>query len=189
MPISVTETRLTGVLEIEPKVFGDDRGFFLETYSSRTYAEAGITDAFVQDNASSSKKGVLRGLHLQHPGAQGKLVWVLSGVVFDVAVDVRVGSPNFGKWVGVELDHQRKNQLWIPPGFAHGFCVLSEEAIFVYKCTTHYAPSHELSIKYNDPKINIAWPVASPVVSSKDEQGLLLDDVLANSPERLPAYP
>src|SRR5262249_17049762 len=138
--MKVTETSLPGVLLIEPKVFGDARGFFLETFQAARYAEAGIHLPFVQDNLSRSNKAPLRGLHFQEPTPQGKLVQVLAGAVWDVAVDVRSGSPTFGKWVGVELSADNRRQLWVPPGFAHGFCVLSESADFLYKCTDFYAP-------------------------------------------------
>jgi dTDP-4-dehydrorhamnose 3,5-epimerase len=133
---------LPGVLLVEPKVFGDGRGFFYESYQQRRYAEAGIPGPFVQDNVSRSARGTLRGLHFQHPRAQGKLVSVLAGAVFDVAVDIRRGSPTFARWFGVELSGENKRQLWVPPGFAHGFCVLSETADFAYKCTDYYAPEH-----------------------------------------------
>ena len=168
---------LPDVLLITPKVFGDARGFFVETFASERYAEAGIDMPFVQDNLSRSPKGVLRGLHLQHPHGQGKLVQVVEGSVFDVAVDVRVGSPNFGKWVGAELSAENHCQLWVPPGFAHGFVVTSEHALFSYKCTDTYHPEAELSVLWNDPAIGIDWPTAAPVLSDKDRTAKALADV------------
>ncbi|GAB4263307.1 MAG: dTDP-4-dehydrorhamnose 3,5-epimerase [Thermoleophilia bacterium] len=181
----VVETELPGVLLVEPRVFGDERGYFLETYQARRYAEAGIPGPFVQDNLSFSRRGVLRGLHYQHPHGQGKLVWVLQGEVFDVAVDIRRGSPFFGRWVGVRLSAENKRQLWIPPGFAHGFCVVSETALFAYKCTDYYAPEAEGAVRWDDPALGIDWPVADPVISAKDAAGLRLAEI---PPERLPAY-
>lgn len=181
----VTETTLPGVLVVEPKVFGDSRGFFLETFSASRYAAGGIAGPFVQDNLSQSRKGVLRGLHIQHPAAQGKLVSVLHGEVFDVAVDVRVGSPNFGRWVGEWLSATNRRQLWVPPGFAHGFVVTSDDALFAYKCTEYYRPDAELSIYWGDPRIGIAWPTSDVTVSAKDTAGLLLDAVPAG---RLPRF-
>lgn len=164
------KTRLRGVLVVEPDVFEDERGFFLETWSQRRYAEIGIPEMFVQDNLSSSTRGVLRGLHLQHPHGQGKLVQVLDGEVFDVAVDVRVGSPTFGEWVGTTLTGKNKRQVWIPPGFAHGFCVVSDTALFAYKCTDFYRRETELGIIWNDPDIGIEWPIADPQLSAKDAE-------------------
>jgi dTDP-4-dehydrorhamnose 3,5-epimerase len=183
--VKVTPTALPGVLEVTPKIFGDARGFFLESYNARAYAEQGIDSTFVQDNLSRSAAGTLRGLHLQHPHAQGKLVSVLEGRVLDVAVDVRVGSPHFGEHVSVELDAERKNQLWVPPGFAHGFCVIDGPAIFAYKCTELYAPDHELSVAFDDPDLGIAWPVDEPQLSAKDAAGTRLRDI---DPARLPRY-
>ncbi len=174
--MKVTQTALPGVLLIEPKVFGDGRGFFLETFQAKRYAEAGIAGPFVQDNLSFSVKGTLRGLHFQEPNAQGKLVHVLSGSVFDVAVDVRKGSPHFGKWVGYELSAENKRQLWVPPGFAHGFCVMSETAHFLYKCTTYYAPEAEGAVLWSDPDIGIDWPVKAPLLSKKDGAAPRLKD-------------
>lgn len=166
--MNVTRTEIPDVLLVEPKVYGDDRGFFLETFQAERYAEAGVRGPFVQDNWSRSSKGILRGLHYQEPNGQGKLVSVVSGVVYDVAVDVRRGSPTFGKWVAYELSAQNKRQLWIPPGLAHGFCVVSESADFVYKCTQLYSPKDEHSILWNDPDLAIPWPVANPLLSAKD---------------------
>jgi dTDP-4-dehydrorhamnose 3,5-epimerase len=183
--MKVTPTPLSGVVAIEPKVFGDARGFFLETWHRERYAELGVSRDFVQDNVSRSQKGILRGLHLQNPFAQGKLVQVFEGEVFDVAVDVRFGSPTFGKWVGERLSGENKRQLYIPEGFAHGFCVLSEHALFVYKCTELYHPETELTIAWNDPALAIDWPIANPTLSGKDQAGLKLADVPR---ERLPRY-
>lgn len=174
------------VLHIEPRIFGDDRGFFVETYSQRRYEHAGIGATFVQDNVSRSGPQILRGLHLQHPHGQGKLVSVLEGRVFDVAVDVRRGSPTFGAHVSCELDAVRKNQLWIPAGFAHGFCVLGDSpALFVYKCTDFYDPDCELTLRWDDPALGIDWPVKTPVVSAKDRGGYLLAEI---EESRLPRW-
>ena len=151
--MNIEELSLPGVLLITPKVFGDARGYFVETFARERYAEAGVDLPFVQDNLSRSPKGVLRGLHLQHPHGQGKLVQVVEGSVFDVAVDVRVGSPTFGKWAGAELSADNHCQLWVPPGFAHGFVVTSEHALFSYKCTDTYHPECELSVLWSDPAI------------------------------------
>ncbi|MFZ5875353.1 MAG: dTDP-4-dehydrorhamnose 3,5-epimerase [Nitrospirota bacterium] len=170
----VKETPLAGLLVIEPRVFRDDRGFFWETHHARRYAEAGITDPFVQDNASRSSKGTLRGLHYQLKRPQGKLVWVVRGEVFDVAVDIRRSSPTFGKWFGMRLSGEEPKQMYIPPGFAHGFCVLSDSVDFMYKCTNFYAPDDERGILWNDPDIGIAWPIAEPLLSAKDTRFLTL---------------
>lgn len=176
--MNVVETSLPGVLIIEPRVFGDDRGFFIETYNEARYREAGIDAHFVQDNHSRSRQGVLRGLHYQLNQPQGKLVWVKRGRVFDVAVDVREGSATFGQWAGTILDEENHRQLWVPPGFAHGFCVLSDEADFVYKCTELYDPASERGIAWNDPAVGIAWPaLAVPfALSDKDAHLPLLKD-------------
>jgi dTDP-4-dehydrorhamnose 3,5-epimerase len=174
--MQVIATTLPEVLIIEPRVFGDDRGFFFESFNAKKFAElTGVQTEFVQDNHSLSAKNVLRGLHYQIQQAQGKLVRVVSGEVFDVAVDIRKSSPNFGKWVGVNLSASNKRQLWIPPGFAHGFLVLSDQAEFLYKTTDYWAPEFERSLLWNDPAINIQWPAqASPILSGKDQQGMLL---------------
>jgi len=166
--MKVTPTTLPEVLLVEPDRFGDARGYFLETWRQERYQAAGIRLPFVQDNLSRSARGILRGLHLQHPGAQGKLVYVLEGEVFDVAVDVRVGSPTFGKWTGATLSSADHRQLWIPPGFAHGFCVTSEVALFAYKCTAPYSAADEVGVLWNDPALGILWPVAEPLLSGKD---------------------
>src|SRR3989338_2589456 len=172
--MQIINTALPGVLIIEPKVFGDQRGFFMETWNQANYAAAGIPDTFVQDNLSLSKKGTLRGLHFQNPNAQGKLVYVLQGEVFDVAVDIRHGSPTFGQSVSIVLSADNKRQLYIPPGFAHGFCVTSETALFAYKCTDKYNPRAEASVLWNDPALNIEWPTDNPELSTKDIQGIRL---------------
>lgn len=174
--MKVTPLEIPDVLLLEPKVFGDERGFFMEMFHAARYAAVGISGPFVQDNYSRSAKGTLRGLHFQEPRAQGKLVQVLAGAVYDVAVDVRRGSPTFGKWVGVELSADNRRQLWIPPGFAHGFCVVSDSADFHYKCTSLYAPETERSVAWNDPDLAIAWPVSEPLLSPKDAQAPRLRD-------------
>jgi dTDP-4-dehydrorhamnose 3,5-epimerase len=167
--VKILETALPGVLIVEPKVFGDHRGFFLETYNEQRYREAGIDVHFVQDNHSRSKKGVLRGLHYQLAKPQGKLVWVKRGRVFDVAVDVRKGSPTFGQWAGTILDEENHRQLWIPAGFAHGFMVMSDEADFVYKCTELYDPTSERGVAWDDPAIGIEWPDLDVPVALSDK--------------------
>jgi len=176
--MKVNQTNLEGVLHIEPKVFGDARGFFLETYNKERYMQAGFPDVeFVQDNHSRSSKGVLRGLHFQLNHPQGKLVQVATGSVFDVAVDVRVGSPTFGQWYGCVLSEENHHQLWIPPKFAHGFCVLSETADFVYKCTDYYHPEDEGGLLWNDPAIGVDWPIVSPLLSDKDKDYVCLANI------------
>jgi dTDP-4-dehydrorhamnose 3,5-epimerase len=170
----VIETRLPGVLILEPRVFRDARGHFAETWQRERYREHGIPAEFVQDNMSFSQHGVLRGLHYQNPQPQGKLVSVLQGAVWDVAVDLRRGSNTFGRWVGVELTGESLRQLWIPEGFAHGFVVTGESALFSYKCTAPYAPEYEHSLRWNDPDLGITWPVDDPVVSAKDAAAPLL---------------
>jgi dTDP-4-dehydrorhamnose 3,5-epimerase len=181
----VVPTQLPSVLLIEPKVFGDARGHFFETWHRERYAESGVPREFVQDNVSRSQRGILRGLHLQEPFGQGKLVQVLDGDVFDVAVDVRVGSPSFGHWVGERLSSDNHRQLYIPPGFAHGFCVVSESALLLYKCTELYHPETEISVAWNDPALAIDWPVANPVLSQKDATAKNLADI---PKERLPRH-
>ena len=175
--MQATRTALSEVLLIEPKVFGDDRGFFFESFNARAFREAtGVTLDFVQDNHSRSARDVLRGLHYQIRQPQGKLVRVVSGEVFDVAVDMRRGSPTFGGWVGVRLSAENKRMLWVPPGFAHGFLVLSASADFLYKTTDYYAPEHERCLAWNDAQVGIDWPLEgrSPVLSAKDALGLPL---------------
>jgi dTDP-4-dehydrorhamnose 3,5-epimerase len=166
--VKVLPTDIPGVLLFEPRVFGDARGHFLETYHQQRYADAGVPGPFVQDNLSRSTRGTLRGLHFQQPHPQGKLVQCVAGAVWDVAVDVRQGSPTFGKWVGVELSADNRRQLWVPEGFAHGFCVLSESADFSYKCTALYSPETERTIRWDDPALAIPWPVTQPLLSAKD---------------------
>lgn len=177
--MNVVETAIPGVLIIEPRVFGDERGFFMETWNAAAFAAAGLDLTFVQDNHSRSQKGVLRGLHFQNPGPQGKLVRVASGAVFDVAVDLRASSPTFGQWVGVELSAANKRMFWVPEGFAHGFLTLEDDTDFLYKCTAPYAPQSEFTLAWNDPAVGIAWPVdgLEPLVSDKDARGLALADV------------
>lgn len=174
--MKTVETALPGAIIIEPSVFGDSRGFFMETWSRRRYEEAGIRETFVQDNVSYSRHGVVRALHFQNPAPQGKLVYALKGEVFDVAVDVRLGSPTFGEWVGVTLSAENKRQFYIPPGFAHGFAVTGEDALFVYKCTDFYDPKAERSLIWNDPQIGIQWPVKNPVMSGRDLKAPSLKD-------------
>ncbi len=179
--MNVVATALPEVLILEPKVFGDARGFFFESFNQRAFnAATGLDANFVQDNHSRSVKGVLRGLHYQIQQPQGKLVRVVRGSVFDVAVDIRKSSPQFGRWVGVELSEDNHRQLWVPPGFAHGFIVTSESAEFLYKTTDYYAPAFERCIAWNDPGLAIAWPVqgnAPPLVSAKDQAGALLENL------------
>lgn len=168
--MKVERTKLQGVVIIEPDVFADPRGFFLETWALQRYSDAGLPQVYVQDNLSRSDRGIVRGLHLQHPFGQGKLVQVMFGEVFDVAVDVRVGSPTFGQWVGTTLSGSNHRQVYIPPGFAHGFCVTSEQALFSYKCTEAYHRESELGVAWDDPGLGIEWPVSDPQLSAKDAQ-------------------
>jgi len=178
--MKITATEIADVLLIEPDVFGDARGYFFESYASKRYAEHGLSIPFVQDNVSLSQRGILRGLHMQSPpSAQGKLVSVLAGEVYDVAVDVRLGSPTFGKFTAKYLSAENKHQLYIPPGFAHGFCVTSEEALFTYKCTEYYDSKAEISIAYDDPALAIPWPIEKPVLSKKDSEAARLADIPA----------
>jgi dTDP-4-dehydrorhamnose 3,5-epimerase len=183
--MNVIATAIPGVIVLEPKVFGDDRGYFLETWSRQKYEAVGIPAVFVQDNVSFSRKGVLRGLHYQHPQSQGKLVQVMSGEVFDVAVDIRAGSPTFGKSVGEVLSEKNHRQMYIPPGLAHGFCVLSDTVLFAYKCTDTYNAAAEGGIFWNDPDLGIEWPIRQPVLSPKDEKYPRLRDV---PKDRLPVF-
>lgn len=176
--MNIVETVLPGVLIIEPKVFGDHRGFFLETFQLERYREAGITLPFVQDNHSRSQRGVLRGLHLQLNRPQGKLVSCSRGAVYDVAVDINPESPTCGQYVGVELSDDNHRQLWIPPGYAHGFCVLSDVADFQYKCTDFYFPDDETGLVWNDPEVSIPWPIATPKLSEKDQKLPTLQQLL-----------
>jgi len=182
--MKITSTEIPEVLVIEPDVHGDERGFFMESWHARKYAEQGLSVDFVQDNHSRSGKGVLRGLHYQLQHAQGKLVRVVSGAVFDVAVDIRKGSPTFGRWVGMELSGENHKQLYVPAGFAHGFCVLSDSADFLYKCTDFYAPDDERGILWSDPDIGIQWPGTDFHISGKDASNGLLKDMA----DQLPVY-
>ncbi len=182
--MNVTPLEIPGLLLIEPVFFRDQRGVFCETFHERRYAEAGIAERFVQDNYSRSVRGTLRGLHFQEPHAQGKLVMVLEGAVFDVVVDIRKGSPAFGTWYGVELSSDNYRQLYIPPGCAHGFCVISEHAAFLYKVTDFYSPKDERGIIWNDPALGIAWPVSAPILSAKDQAY----GTMAQIDDRLPRY-
>ncbi len=172
-------------MELQPDFFADERGFFMEAWNQNRYAEAGLTEPFRQVNFSQSDHGVLRGLHYQMPAPQGKLVWVLERAVYDVAVDIRVGSPQFGKWHGVHLDATSRNQFYVPPGFAHGFCVLSEKALFAYLCTTEYDAGGDAGLAWDDPDIGVNWPVSNPTLSAKDSNAPRLRDIPA---ERLPVY-
>ena len=183
----VEPTAIDGVLHVLPRIVGDERGFFVETFNSERYAAHGIEASFHQDNLSRSAPGILRGLHFQHPRGQGKLVSVVDGRVFDVAVDVRVGSPTFGRHVSQILDAVRKNQLWIPAGFAHGFLVMGDTAAdFSYKCTELYAPEHELAVAWDDPELGIEWPLTGePILSAKDRAAARL---AAIDPARLPRF-
>ena len=175
--MKVINCGLEGLLIIEPDVYGDHRGFFLESWNERRYREAGIGAAFVQDNFSFSQRGTLRGLHFQNPLAQGKLVSVWQGEVFDVAVDIRRGSRTFGQWHGVNLTADSKRQFYVPPGFAHGFAVISETALFHYKCTEIYSPQNELGFRWDDPEVGIKWPLASPTLSQRDARAPLLGEL------------
>lgn len=178
------ETELKSIILIEPDVHEDQRGYFFEFYHERKYTEGEITSSFIQDNYSQSVRGTLRGLHYQLKKPQGKLIVVVEGAVFDIVVDIRRGSPTFGKWYGVELSSENKRQLYVPPGFAHGFCVLSKAAGVVYKCTNFYSPEDEHGIIWNDPMIGISWPVANPLLSLKDQSY----KSLAESEAHLPLY-
>lgn len=183
--MKVLETSLPGCVVIEPAVFGDDRGFFYEAWNATRFEAHGLSGRFVQSNISSSSRGVLRGLHYQWPNPQGKLVSVLEGEVYDVAVDIRRGSPYFGRWAAVLLSAENKRQVWIPEGFAHGFAVLSERAVFSYLCTAIHDKASDASIRWDDAHIGIDWPVSEPILSEKDARAPFLDDV---APERLPLF-
>lgn len=183
--MNVVETNLPGVVVFEPRVFGDERGFFMETWNRDRYEKAGLPLDFVQDNLSFSAGGVLRGLHFQNPDSQGKLVYVLQGEVYDVAVDIRAGSPAFGEWTAVTLSSENKRQLYLPEGFAHGFLVTSDTALFAYKCTARYNAEAEASVLWNDPEIGIQWPIETPTLSDKDRTAPPLREMPA---ERLPRY-
>ncbi|GJM17452.1 MAG: dTDP-4-dehydrorhamnose 3,5-epimerase [Thermodesulfobacteriota bacterium] len=179
------ETSLNSVVVLEPEVFGDERGFFLETFREKEFIEAGITEKFVQHNHSRSSKGVLRGLHYQLNQPQGKLVRVTSGKVFDVAVDIRMGSPTFGQWYGTTLDEKNMRMIYVPPNFAHGYVVLSETADFLYMCTDYYHPQSEQGIIWNDPGISIQWPITDVTLSDKDKYNPTL---AKQDPDKLPKY-
>jgi dTDP-4-dehydrorhamnose 3,5-epimerase len=181
--MQVIRTDVPDVVVIEPKIFGDPRGFFLEAFQSQRYAEAGIRRPFVQDNLSRSTRGVLRGLHIQNPNAQGKLVTVVRGCVLDVAVDLRIGSPTFARHVSIELSEDNRRQLWVPRGFAHGFVVLSESADFFYKCDEYYSPNDEAVIRWDDPALGIKWGVKEPSISARDAAGRMLAEMTS-----LPRY-
>ena len=183
--MKVIETTMPGCVVIEPAVFGDERGFFFETWNSERFKALGLPDKFVQSNVSASSKGVLRGLHYQWPRPQGKLVSVLEGEVYDVAVDIRRGSPTFGKWEAVVLSAENKRQFWIPEGFAHGFAVLSERAVFSYLCTEVYLKEFDAGVRWNDAEIGVDWPIRAPNLSAKDESAPFLKDIAA---DRLPVY-
>lgn len=184
--MKIEPTKLPGVLLIQPAVFGDHRGFFLEGWNRKRFEEQGLHLDFVQDNLSFSRQGILRGLHFQNPNPQGKLVQVLQGEVFDVAVDIRRGSPTFGQWFGAVLSGENHHQLYVPEGLAHGFCVLSETALFSYKCTDFYNPKAEHSLRWDDPDIGIVWPISQPpTLSAKDEAACHLRDIPENL---LPIY-
>ncbi len=183
--MNIERTRLPGVVIVVPRVHRDPRGSFMEAWNRDRYAEAGLPSGFVQDNLSESGRGVLRGLHYQHPSAQGKLLQVLRGEIYDVAVDIRRGSPTFGQWVGVVLSGDNPRQLYVPEGFAHGFVVTSEMALFSYKCTDFYRPQDEGTVRWDDPGLGIEWPVADPLLSSKDRAGVRLREIAA---DRLPGF-
>ena len=179
MPFTFTKLELDGLVLIEPKVFSDERGYFFESYKHSDFARSGIDAAFVQDNHSLSKKGVIRGLHYQqNPMAQGKLVRVIRGALWDVAVDIRRSSKNFKKWIAVELSEDNKRMLYVPPGFAHGFLALTDDAHLVYKCTEEYSPQHDSGIRWDDLEISVQWPVQKPLVSEKDERLPYLRDAI-----------
>lgn len=183
--MKVISTSLPGCCVVEPAVFGDERGFFYESWNAERYAGHGLSERFVQSNVSSSSRGVLRGLHYQWPNPQGKLVSVLEGEVYDVAVDIRRGSPHFGQWTAVVLSAENKRQFWIPEGFAHGFAVLSERALFSYLCTAPYDKAADASLRWDDPAIGIDWPLSHPLLSDKDAAAPLLSQIAS---DRLPDY-
>lgn len=185
MPIQFTEKPVPGVFLVKPAVFEDDRGFFMETYHKERYSDAGISDKFIQDNHSHSRQWTLRGLHYQLRNPQGKLVYVISGKILDIAVDIRFGSPTFGRWTGTLLSNENKHQLYIPEGFAHGFCVLSETADVIYKCSDLYTPGDEYGVLWSDPDIDIVWPIENPILSEKDSKNPKLSDI---PEDQLPVY-
>ena len=177
--MNVISCEIAGLLIIEPIVFGDGRGYFMESWNQKRYSEVGLNSDFVQDNVSFSRRGILRGLHFQNPEPQGKLLNVLQGEVFDVAVDLRKSSPTFGRWHGLTLSAENKRQFFIPPGFAHGYAVTSETALFTYKCTAFYSAQNELTLAWNDPEVDVQWPVKDPQLSEKDARGLRLRELPA----------
>ena len=183
--MNVVPTELPGVLVVESRVFRDDRGYFLEIWNGERYGPLGLPDRFVQDNLSQSSRGVLRGLHYQFPEPQGKLITVLEGEIYDVAVDIRAGSPTFGRWVGITLVAGEGRQIYVPEGFAHGFAVMGESALVLYQCTSVYAPQFEGTIRWDDPELGISWPIRGPVLSPKDRDAKLLKEI---EPGRLPSY-
>jgi len=178
MNLQASDLPLSGLKLLQPQVFDDARGYFLETFHLSKFDASGVQDAFVQDNLSFSKRGVLRGLHYQYPHWQGKLVFVLQGEIYDAVVDIRKNSPTFGKWFGIVLSEHNHLQLYVPPGFAHGFCVTSDNARVMYKCTEFYSPGNEHTILWNDPAIGIRWPETKPVLSEKDAKGVRLQDAM-----------
>lgn len=181
MPVTIEKAPIDGLLIVKTGVIKDDRGFFSESYSRDMWKAAGFTDAFVQDNLSKSKKGTLRGLHYQiEPEAMGKLVRCVNGAVFDVAVDLRKGSPSYGQWFGLELSGENHLALWVPAGFAHGFVALEDDSLVHYKCTAHHGPAYERALNFNCPKVGIEWPLAATIVTQKDLDAPMLDDVEAN---------
>ncbi|MBT3027065.1 MAG: dTDP-4-dehydrorhamnose 3,5-epimerase [Candidatus Thiodiazotropha sp. (ex Ctena orbiculata)] len=184
--MEMTPTKIPDVLLVKPRRFGDQRGWFMESWQAERYQQLGLPDRFVQDNQAYSQQGVLRGLHIQNPFGQGKLVQVIRGEVFDVAVDVRQGSPWFGQWIGAHLSEDNHHQLYVPVGFAHGYLVLSEDAIFSYKCTDYYHPETQFSIRWDDPQIGIEWPGGlDPILAEKDRDAPLLSEIAV---EQLPVY-
>lgn len=183
--MKIIETRLPGCVVIEPAVFGDERGYFFETWNAERFGQHGLPTKFVQSNVSTSAKGVLRGLHYQWPRPQGKLVSVLEGEVYDVALDIRRGSPTFGQWEAVVLSAENKKQFWIPEGFAHGFAVLSERAVFSYLCTDVYVKEADAGVRWNDADVAVDWPISNPTLSAKDEAAPFLKDI---AEERLPVF-
>jgi len=180
--VRVTTIDIPGVLVFEPTVRRDQRGFFVETFHIKRYQEAGIVESFVQDNLSRSVRGTLRGLHFQEPHAQGKLVMAVEGAVYDVVVDIRVGSPTFGRWYGLDLSDQNLRQVYVPPGCAHGFCVTSETAMFLYKCTDYYSPMDERGVLWSDPALAIPWPIRDPILSDKDQKYRPLAEIQGELP-------
>ena len=182
--MNVQQTELPGVLIIDPAIHRDPRGFFLETYQQRRYEEAGVRGPFVQDNCSHSVRGTIRGLHAQRRSAQGKLIRAIAGEIYDVAVDIRRGSPTFKRWTAVTLSGQTQRQVYVPPGFAHGFCVVSETATVEYKCTQLYDPSDEMTVRWDDPELAIPWPAKTPLLSAKDQAAPTLRELA----DRLPEY-